>query len=1824
MGQYSLGDIKAFAPASAPPPPPDTGFTMPGSGPSMLSAMRDTSPLGGALQTPDFGDIMAESGMPVRPQAEAAAERETAERPVFDVMRDMAFGNAKQMLIGGAKEVPREAINTLRALYQYAGPGAAESMLSAMTGREMPSNPVRDTALEAMALPSSRVPEPKEYGTFDESLQLENGWQKGGAFGTQLALTAALPVSRGAQGSRLLRIAKAIPREAAVGGVLGEAQSRRGAEGAVAGGILGGFMPGGAADEASQLAAAKHNAGMVLSPTIKENKRWVDQNWREFVEQSPWFAGLDKLQKSARAAADVAGQHIDDVLSNVRQASVAGKLKAARRSVLIAADNLLAQSNNVGVVLAPEARESLLNVSKGLRALNPTATSLGTLKAAQATVDDVLKTLQPELMQRAQQLAGLQEVSQVFHTALRGRAVKTVYRAGRVASKRLGRLADEVEPSRIETQPLLDRLRTFRQSFMGANDTTGAPIVHNQAAVDTIDGLTQQLQAYGSDMSVDAARNVRQIWDDFVAGARGKGFLSDMAEASKRGATKEGAHALRGGIADKVPEIVAPNRAYSWNTNLDDVISDTVVRRTGQTKGLGEKIAAIAGASVSSGGVIGAIMSGNPAGLAGVAGGALIYGATKLVKSPEFNLFTAKARLAFLDALRKNDVEGLRAVMQRMAVQSVAGGVGEGQEALPETDGKGLTPEEERLQQALIQSGQSLAPGATEPDTDPDGGTDPIPDRVPDEDDEPVDPSLDPEQHSPESVEEARLRSSPEVLRAGGGNLLQSASDLLEPASRPLLTAPTIEGHPTLTRMLKTAAQFTSPLDVGFAATSALRPLAAATRFAKPVSAVARTLAGATALQGAAGLQRGLDTGDPGQVIGGGLQFGLGALGTRAEPAATVKALSGRIGRRLLAGATEGGVNVVAGPTLALSAQELADSSAMRRLIPDEGTRASVASGLQILALGGSGVAFGAMAYKRMPPTRKALVHIAGDLAEGRSPAIARQKLEPMLTAHFQQKYPTWTPERIAEKVQGELASAEEKARTLVEQADAASGRKLTDVRRTERMIDTEQAVNSGWYEGARDMVEQHIPAGSNALVDPTTGLTPKQHFGLEALAAFGTNTPPADNFRLYKRVADIVAAAPDDLTRPELMEWLQSRAITTERVAPAKGRRKREVERVFGMDEEKPGIPALRAIIEGTKGELGGRKIESYFHNLAGIQRENAIGQMITPTTNDRWILRAMGLPTEIPLRTDEPVVRRTPSGAPVIDPKTGQPLVRGGDRRQRVVEGRVDPTRQSQLEERLMAEATKRAEARGTPITPRELARIERESQVLAQKFETPTVRQAHRSTAQGSEYVSSKTIADVGYEMTERNVMEAARRAGMEPEHAQAALWFREKYGSDLFGGRKGTQGLPLDQQQVLQQATEARLAETPVSGRMSAERQREVAEKLVTDRDTKLAKEITESIEANGGSTTTLSGQHRGGDDVTAVSIFPERQLMIPPAARNAKEGWTPAVVAFMQDNADLLRNPDYAIGGWVSTGRTPADRRAGKLPVKFGGREVPKGTLVLDVVATPSRGHNNLIAKTLGMEFNQYSVFDLLKFQEQQTGGMAWQRGSPAGRKAAAARRPGVYERASTLDPAQIDSRIAALEADPRLSSEQAKMLKWWKRQRARQQREPAAAATAPEGDLGARGRVGDDVTATSQDTQRPLLREPGGAPLTLYHGSTSRDIAVTDLDPARKNVRPRSGAAGVSFTTDPRAASGYTRPPGAGIKTPAGRVLAAHVSMRHPLDITDAVRRLQKKGLSFGDAKRKALEALTPEHDGVVFRGDRVNPDEYQVFSRDQIHPVSE
>ena len=126
----------------------------------------------------------------------------------------------------------------------------------------------------------------------------------------------------------------------------------------------------------------------------------------------------------------------------------------------------------------------------------------------------------------------------------------------------------------------------------------------------------------------------------------------------------------------------------------------------------------------------------------------------------------------------------------------------------------------------------------------------------------------------------------------------------------------------------------------------------------------------------------------------------------------------------------------------------------------------------------------------------------------------------------------------------------------------------------------------------------------------------------------------------------------------------------------------------------------------------------------------------------------------------------------------------------------------------------------------------------------------------------------------------------------------------------------------------------------------------------------------------------------------------------------------------------------------------------------------------------------------------------------------------------------------------------------------------------------------------------------------------------MYHGSTTKGI--TEFDTTRVTTRAVKGdLPGTYFTTDRQYAANFTREFGAKASAPRGEIVSAYLRIENPLNTTAAIAQYKAEGMSFGDAKRKALEALTAENDGVIFDGDDFNPPEYVVFNPNQIKSVT-
>lgn len=118
-----------------------------------------------------------------------------------------------------------------------------------------------------------------------------------------------------------------------------------------------------------------------------------------------------------------------------------------------------------------------------------------------------------------------------------------------------------------------------------------------------------------------------------------------------------------------------------------------------------------------------------------------------------------------------------------------------------------------------------------------------------------------------------------------------------------------------------------------------------------------------------------------------------------------------------------------------------------------------------------------------------------------------------------------------------------------------------------------------------------------------------------------------------------------------------------------------------------------------------------------------------------------------------------------------------------------------------------------------------------------------------------------------------------------------------------------------------------------------------------------------------------------------------------------------------------------------------------------------------------------------------------------------------------------------------------------------------------------------------------------------------GSPKVVYHGSKSGQFDVFDVNSAP--VRARTGPNGAYFTDSFGDAYTYA---GKG-----GHVISAYLSLQNPLDITADFKKFRKKKMTFTEAKLKALEKLTPQHDGYILDMDGMSGSEYVAFRPEQI-----
>jgi hypothetical protein len=184
---------------------------------------------------------------------------------------------------------------------------------------------------------------------------------------------------------------------------------------------------------------------------------------------------------------------------------------------------------------------------------------------------------------------------------------------------------------------------------------------------------------------VEKLRQLRQTWDGVAALAkRYQGAeLADYASGQVHGMA---ADAIREQLGAQFPDIDALNKEYSFWKNVDQVVSDTITRRTGQAKPLGQKLASAAGtaAGYATGGVGGAVL-----------GREAMQALEKVTTSTAWGTVSAIMKDRLADALASGDTSTIVDLTSRVASRAAVETSAE--------DEEGPTPAATRYRQAQAQ-----------------------------------------------------------------------------------------------------------------------------------------------------------------------------------------------------------------------------------------------------------------------------------------------------------------------------------------------------------------------------------------------------------------------------------------------------------------------------------------------------------------------------------------------------------------------------------------------------------------------------------------------------------------------------------------------------------------------------------------------------------------------------------------------------------------------------------------------------------------------------------------------------------------------------------------------------------------------------------------------------------------------------------------------------------------------------------------------------------------------------------------------------------------
>lgn len=162
------------------------------------------------------------------------------------------------------------------------------------------------------------------------------------------------------------------------------------------------------------------------------------------------------------------------------------------------------------------------------------------------------------------------------------------------------------EGTMIKTKPIIDVLENTKKTFF----VPGTDIAAEPQLIQHVDDIKAVVEQLGEDVSFQSLRGLRQIWDKTIQASHG--FMKTLPEGTMLDIKKTANDAIRDELAKTHPNLDRLNKEYSFWTNVEKVLTETVKRTTAQATPLSQQLMQQAGVTggLVQGGIDTAILTG--------------------------------------------------------------------------------------------------------------------------------------------------------------------------------------------------------------------------------------------------------------------------------------------------------------------------------------------------------------------------------------------------------------------------------------------------------------------------------------------------------------------------------------------------------------------------------------------------------------------------------------------------------------------------------------------------------------------------------------------------------------------------------------------------------------------------------------------------------------------------------------------------------------------------------------------------------------------------------------------------------------------------------------------------------------------------------------------------------------------------------------------------------------------------------------------------------------------------------------------------------------